>query len=371
MGEVGGYRVRVPVDLRQHEAVGYRRAARRRGRLASAVAIGVAIAYAAVADDLPASGALIAALGILILQLAGLPFGLAGHRAARRHGLSVQSTAGWLADRAKGGAIALVLAAGAGAAVVAAQRQWPDGWPFAVWAGQLAVIALATVVVPVLVLPLFLRTAPLGDGELRSMAEELVRRTGVHISDIRLLVLSAKTTAANAAVVGAGPTRRILLGDTLVGDPGDEERLDETRAVLAHELGHQAHRDIARLFAAGAISAAVAWALAPPLAAALPAWLLHGGAGHASGLPALALAYGAITYLLAFGDAAHSRDREREADRYACRMAGGESFARAMERLVAANLAELEPPRYERLRASHPPPADRIAAARAVKESPA
>jgi STE24 endopeptidase len=361
----------VSVDLRQAEAASYRQAARRRGRAASAAAIVAAIAYALAAGGLPAYSALIAALGVLLLQLVGLPFGLAGYRAARRHGLSVQSTRGWLADRAKGGAIGLVLTAAAAVAVVAAQRQWPDGWPVVVWAGQLAVIAVATVIVPVVVLPLFMRTAPLREGELRDMAEELVRRTGVHIIDIRLLELSAKTTAVNAAVVGAGPTRRILLGDTLLGEAGDSERLGETRAVLAHELGHQAHRDMARLFAVGAVTAAVVWAATPELLRALPDAIAHGGAGHPAALPALAIVYGAVSYLVGFGDAAHSRGREREADRYACRMAGGEVFARAMERLVAANLAELRPPAYERLRSSHPPPGERIAMARAVKESPA
>jgi Zn-dependent protease with chaperone function len=60
----------------------------------------------------------------------------------------------------------------------------------------------------------------------------------------------------------------------------------------------------------------------------------------------------------------HSRRRERAADAYAARLADPDAFARALERLVATNLAELEPPRSERLLASHPPPAERIARAR-------
>jgi DNA-directed RNA polymerase specialized sigma24 family protein len=47
-----------------------------------------------------------------------------------------------------------------------------------------------------------------------------------------------------------------------------------------------------------------------------------------------------------------------------------ETFARALERLVARNLSELEPPRiYHRLTASHPTPAERIAAAREAADA--
>jgi Zn-dependent protease with chaperone function len=71
--------------------------------------------------------------------------------------------------------------------------------------------------------------------------------------------------------------------------------------------------------------------------------------------------------------AAYSRRRERAADAYAARLAGeGETFARAMERLVARNLSELEPPRlYHLLTSSHPTPAERIAVARAGGRVPA
>ncbi len=369
MGGGGGYRVGVSFDLRQDEARTYRRGSRRRGRLGSAIAVAVTVGYAAAAGRLPSSGAVIAALGVVLVTLAGLPVGLAGHAAARRHGLSVQSRAGWLADWAKAMALGAALAALAGAFVVAAQQRWPVGWVVAAWSGQLTLAAILTVVLPVTILPLFLRSAPLGDGPLRAMTEDLLRTCGLDVRDIRLLLLSAKTTASNAMVVGAGPTRRILLGDTLVGAADDEERLAETRAVLAHELGHTAHRDLARLFGVGACTSAATWAGAALLFAALPEFLAHGGAGDPASLPALALAYGVASFAVAFADAAYSRGREREADRYACRMAGGDAFARALEHLVATNLAELDPPVMERLRSGHPPAGSRIAAARAVKES--
>ena len=262
------------IDLRQDEARAYRRAARRRGRFATAasltVLVGAALAAGWVDDRLPGPAPLRAALLVLIAgvvhEAVQLPFGLAGFRAATAAGLSVQTRSSWLADRAKAWAIAAVLGLPAVALLVMAQRSFPDGWPYLVWGASLVLSLVLSVVAPVLLLPLFLRSEPLAPGALRTMAEELVARSGLRVSDIRLLLMSEKTTSANAAVVGLGPTRRILLGDTLTGDSDDDDgRLAESRAVLAHELAHHAHGDMWRGLALEAGSSLLAW----PLAAAL------------------------------------------------------------------------------------------------------
>jgi STE24 endopeptidase len=177
------------------------------------------------------------------------------------------------------------------------------------------------------------------------------------VRDVRLLRLSEKTSGANAAVVGFGPTRRILLGDTLEG-------LEETRAVLAHELGHQAHRDLLRGLGLEAVASAVTIAGAAALLAVLPSAIGHGGAGDPAALPAFALALGVVGVPVGVATAWHSRRRERAADAYAARLADPAAFGRALERLVASNLSELDPPRLERLLASHPAPGERIQRAR-------
>ena len=46
------------------------------------------------------------------------------------------------------------------------------------------------------------------------------------------------TTAPNAESVGFGPTRRVILWDTLLDGRFDRR---EVRVVIAHELGHIAH----------------------------------------------------------------------------------------------------------------------------------
>ena len=53
---------------------------------------------------------------------------------------------------------------------------------------------------------------------------------------------SRRTTAANAYVTGLGPTKRVVLFDTLL----DRYDRDEIRVVVAHELAHVRHRDVPR-----------------------------------------------------------------------------------------------------------------------------
>jgi Zn-dependent protease with chaperone function len=370
-----------PVDLRQPEARAYRRAARRRRRAAFVVDLAVLVALALAAGHLARAGlppaldaALLAALCGVVLEVAGLPFWLAGHRAAVAAGLSRQTLRGAGIDRLKGLALGAAVVLPGAALLVEGQRRLPDGWPLATWAVLVAFGLVVTVILPVVLLPLFLRSEPLQGGPLRADVDELVAASGLVVRDVRLLRLGDKTSAGNAAVVGIGPTRQILVGDTLAGLDGAAAdgaigagRLAETRAVLAHELGHHAHADLWRGGALGAALDLVAWLAAAAVLARLPAALAHGGAGDPAALPALALAYGAVSAVLGLASSWHSRQRERAADAYAARLADPEAFARALERLTASNLAELEPPWLERVRGSHPPTGERIAAARKDK----
>ncbi len=321
------------------------------------------LGVALLADELPDRAAVVALVAGAALELAALPFAIAGWRASVAAGLSRQSLRGWLVDRAKGLALGAAFALPAAELLIWAQDQWPDGWPVAAWAASLAVGTLLSFVAPVVLLPLFLRSEPLPPGPLRDVADDLVVRSRLRVRDVRLLRLSEKTSASNAAVVGFGPTRRILLGDTLEG-------LDETGAVLAHELGHHAHRDLLRGLGLEAVASAVTIGVAAALLAVLPTALVHGGAGDPASLPAFVLCLGLAGLPVGLVTAWHSRRRERAADAYAARLADPDAFARALERLVATNLAELEPPRSERLLASHPPPAERIARARQEAAAP-
>lgn len=280
----------------------------------------------------------------------------------RRYGLSREPLRAWLLDHAKASALGVALGMGGAQIVYLAMREWPRAWWLAsatVFAGA---VLLLTRVTPTLLLPMFYRFAPLERDALRARLLELSRRAGVPVLGIYEWGMGEKTRRANAALVGSGATRRILVSDTLLAEYSD----DEIEVILAHELGHHVHRDIPKAlaieaalllagFAAGAAALSLAW---QPLGLA--------GPSDVAGLPVLLLAGGCARVVATPLANALSRFNERRADRYALRLTGQrDAFISAMRRLATQNLAEQRPSRVALwLFHTHPPIEERIEAAR-------
>jgi Zn-dependent protease with chaperone function len=352
------------LNLRQDEARAMNRARRRIGYASTAVGFAALVTVVAAAGSLGTYGCIVALA--VVLPLLDLPFAVAGYRLSRRYGLSRQTPGGWLADRAKGLAVGAVIGVVVAGGLILIQRAAGDLWPLPAWAAAVAFGALMAALFPVLLLPLFLKSEHITEGHLADAMWATARAAGVKVRELRLLKMGEKTAAANAMVAGLGPTVRIYVSDTLAEPEEGEsetEALGRSRVVLAHELGHHRHRDIWRLLTVSAGSTALgiigAWAAV--------AWFAPDGAGHATALPAAALGFGIGSAVASPLVAAYARARERAADAYAVGLTGeGETFARAMERLVARNLSELDPPHWHHvLTGSHPTPRERIAAARA------
>ncbi|MBI2461699.1 MAG: M48 family metalloprotease [Candidatus Rokubacteria bacterium] len=295
--------------------------------------------------------------------LVTLPFDvLQGYLLPRRFGLSHQPFGAWCRDRAK----ALALGGGLGLlafeVLYACLRLTPWWWLLAaaiVFGGSLILAA----VVPIWIVPLFYRLAPLEDTALRERLLTLARRIGVPVVEVAVADLSRKGRAANAAVVGLGRTRRILVSDTLLREFTPEE----VEVILAHELGHHARRHLARTLVVQGALILGALGLAD---LGLQAWWRAAGFAAPSdpaGLPLLALLLLGLGLAASPLAAAWSRRLERDADRFALDVTGAhEPFVSAMERLGALNLAERRPhPVKEFLFATHPALERRIAEARA------
>lgn len=278
-------------------------------------------------------------------------------RLERRYGLTSVSFRVWLRDELKGLAIALALVEIAALALFGSMRIAGNGW----WAVAALMFAGAGVVlsqlVPVVLLPLFYRFRPLEREALRERLLVLSQRAGVRVLGAFEWGLGEKTTRANAALVGAGRTRRILLSDTLLENYSD----DEIEVILAHELAHHVHHD---LWTALALETGVT---AVALLAAHAAITAAGyGLANPASLPLLVLVAGGLSLALTPVSHAWSRHNERRADRFALELTGRrEAFISAMRRLGAQNLAESDPSRLARwFFHSHPTTDERIAAAR-------
>ncbi len=173
---------------------------------------------------------------------------------------------------------------------------------------------------------------------------------------------SRRTTAANAYVTGLGPTKRVVLFDTLL----DRYNRDEVRLVVAHELGHVRHRDVQR----GVLYAAIV-APAAALAVQQLSWALSRERGTPGALPAVALATMLVSGPIGLLGNRLSRAIERRADQFALDLAGAPDAFVSFERSIALqNVADVDPPRWvSRVLATHPPTAERIGAAVAFAQA--
>jgi STE24 endopeptidase len=306
------------------------------------------------------------ALAVLGLghRLLTLPLSwLGGFWLPRRFGLLHQTFGRWLWDGAKAGLIGAVLGTLAALVVYGLMRATPWWW---LWAALAFFVGygLLALVAPIWLVPLFYRLTPLPDAALGQRLLRLAERAAVPVLGVWVADQSRKSRTANAAVVGLGATRRILLFDTLVA----EFTPDEVETVLAHELAHQVHGDIGRgLLIQGALTLVTFWVADHALRAGAHALGLSGPADLAA-LPLFGLvliAVGAIALPLGNG---WSRRVERQADDFALRVTGNApAFIGAMERLAALNLAEPAPhPLKEFFLYSHPSIPRRVARARAL-----
>ncbi len=273
---------------------------------------------------------------------------------------STQSLRDWIVDQVKGLAIGaplgLIMVELLYLALRAAGNLW---WLWAV-GGLLVFNVVLSNLAPILIMPLFNKYVPLGD-EHKDLADRLLRlaeRAHTKVRGVYKFDMSRRTKSANAALTGIGNTRRIVLGDTLI----NEFTTDEIETVLAHELGHQVHRDIPYLIAFGTVSTLVGFYLA----SLAMNWAVAGfgftGVSDVAAFPALGLILGAYGLITSPLDNAFSRWREKMADEYALEATGkNKAFASAFVRLANQNLGEVDPEEWVVFMFySHPPLKDRI-----------
>jgi len=276
-------------------------------------------------------------------------------------GLSRLTFRAWLWRYAKGG----LLAAGFGLLLVLGLYAmiWNLGawWWSAAAAGFFLVSVVLGQLVPVLILPLFYKIAPLERPELAERLARLAEGTGLTLGGVFRIALSEATSKANAMLAGLGRTRRVLLGDTLL----DEFSPREIDVIFAHELGHHVYRHLRKSMVAGVIYSTVGFWICDRL---LLAWAGQGVARAelpVSSLPVVILALSVFSLLLEPLQNSLSRHFERQSDRYALvRTDDAEAYRAAFEKLARQNKADPDPPWLEVfLFHSHPPIAERLAMA--------
>ena len=178
------------------------------------------------------TGMLLGMLGLALVWLSQLPFGLAQHWWDRRYGLTTEGYLSWAFSNwgqlgAEFLSICLALLI-----VMAIAGKLPNAW----WLpGTLVFVAIGAAFQLALPYIITAGTEPLRDPTLLADVRTDERAQGLPNIPIRVEHVSDTTDAANAFAVGFGPSRRVVIWDTLL-DGGYSK--PEVNAVLAHELGH-------------------------------------------------------------------------------------------------------------------------------------
>jgi STE24 endopeptidase len=208
--------------------------------------------------------------------------------------------------------------------------------------------------------PLFNRFEPLPDRALAERIQALASREGVDVDEVLVADASRRTTTANAYVAGIGPTRRVVLYDTMLDGRFSE---GEILSVSAHELAHVGRRHLWK---------GLAWfALLAVPGVFLVAWVTERSGGLTEPrLVPLALAVAFAWFLLTQPlQNLVSRRYEAEADWLALTATRDPESAIGLDRrLVLTGLGDPDPPPWVTYwLGTHPPPIDRIAMAEAFE----
>ena len=306
---------------------------------------------------------------LLVADLVTLPFAAWRHAVLVRYGLATQGWGGWTVDLLKSYAVSAVIGVLVLLGFYTVTRLAPRWWWALGAAGAAGLVVLLSFVVPVLVEPVFNRFTPMEPGPLRTELMALASRDGVPVRDVLVADASRRTRAVNAYVSGLGPTRRIVVYDTLLREAPPAE----VASVVAHELGHARDRDVT----VGTLIGALGTAAAVILLYLLGSWgaLLRladvPSIAHPRAFPLLIAVVTVAGLLFTPAQALVSRRVEARADAHALALTGDPATFEGMQRRLASiNLADPDPPRWEYLySASHPSTVERMAAARAWARS--
>ncbi len=186
------------------------------------------------------TGMFLGMLGLALVWLSQLPVGLVQHWWERKHDLSEEGYVSWVFTGWAELGTAFVFVCIALLIVMALAGPLGDNWWIPGSAVFIGLFALFSFITPYLATA-GQETTRLRDPVLVAAAERFEKAQGLEGIRFDVTTVSDFTSQANAFASGFGPTRRIVLWDTLLDGRFSN---GEVEVVIAHELGHISSRHI-------------------------------------------------------------------------------------------------------------------------------
>ncbi len=278
----------------------------------------------------------------------------------REHAYGLSRTTPWMfvTDQLKSSAVSAVAVSALAVGMFGIARRLGSWW----WI--VAAVCAGAMLISAALDPyrsrLYLNQSPLPEGPLRTRITELMAKAHIEFRDVLVEQTSTRTVKVNAYFAGQGPTRTIVLYDSLLAAFSEEEVL----SAVAHEAGHVREArwpgHVGTSLALFAFLALVEWLFRR---SATKGWFGITQRADVRLLPLIVLLFDLGADLAGPLSGWASRDRELEADRYALELTQNPQAYRSMlVKLTRINKADPEPPRWYVMKGmSHPPMAERLA----------
>ena len=301
-------------------------------------------------------------VGFFVVNTAELPISFYLHsRLSRRYGLSKLNNWGWFRRYVKGNIIGFIIAFPLFEGFYWLLRTFPDFWWIWCTVAVIGFNLIMSTLIPIVLLPLFFKFDPLEEtnpqlaAELVEMAQELDIKTTKALN----WRLGEITTVGNAALLGFGRTRRIIIADTIL----KKYTPNEIKWILAHEIGHYKHHDFWKRIIIGSLMTFLIFLFTHLIFSPLATFFSYSSIiGDVSGIPVVGLCFWIFSFILDVPSLWYSRKQETATDDFASNIISDSATARSLFiKMADQNLADINPPWWVRLFfMSHPSIDERI-----------
>jgi len=208
---------------------------------------------------------------------------------------------------------------------------------------------------------IYVEQTPLPAGALRDRITALMAKANIDFRDVLVEHTASRTVRLQAYFAGTGPTRTIVLNDSLIATLTE----DEVLAAVAHESGHVNEPRWPGRVASSLVLIGFLFLVELVFRrSASKQWFGIAERADVRTLPVIVLVF---TFGLMLGNpisGAVSREREYAADRYGLALTGDvPAFRSMLVKAARTNKMDPDPPRWAVLRGmSHPPIGERVEA---------